>query len=30
MYIYKESYQSVKYLKNQSENFLAWVCPLLT
>jgi uncharacterized Tic20 family protein len=30
MYIFKESYESVNYLKSQSNNFLAWICPLLT
>lgn len=31
MYLYKDAYDNVDFLKhNQSENFLAWICPLLT
>jgi hypothetical protein len=29
MYIYKDSYEKIDFLRDQSENFLAWVCPLL-
>ena len=29
MYVYKEAYTIVKFLRNSSENFLTWVCPLL-
>lgn len=31
MYLYRDAYESVEFLKNEkSENFLAWICPLLT
>ena len=31
MYLFKEAYENIDYLKSeQSENFLAWICPLLT
>ena len=29
MYIYKDSYEKIDFLRDQSENFLAWICPLL-
>ena len=29
MFLYKEHYQNITYLKTQSENFLGWICPLL-
>lgn len=29
MYLYKESYERIIYLKNQGESFLGWICPLL-
>ena len=30
MYIYKNAYTTIDFLNNQhSENFLAWICPLL-
>jgi len=29
MYIYQHHISKVDFLKNQSENFLAWICPLL-
>lgn len=30
MHIYKESYQKITYLRTQNNNFLAWICPLLS
>jgi len=31
MYLYKDAYENVEFLKTQSsENFLAWICPLLS
>lgn len=31
MYLYKSAWDKVDFLKQmQSENFLAWICPLLT
>ena len=29
MYIYKNQYESISYLQDQSQNFLSWICPLL-
>lgn len=29
MYIYKDSYEKIDFLRDQSENFLAWICPLM-
>jgi CRP-like cAMP-binding protein len=29
MHLYRESYETIIYLKNQSDSFLAWICPLL-
>ena len=29
MYVYKEAYNTIEFLKNGSENFLSWICPLL-
>jgi hypothetical protein len=29
MHIYKESYENIYYLREQSDNFLGWICPLL-
>ena len=29
MYIYKGAYQQIDFLNSGSENFLAWICPLL-
>jgi hypothetical protein len=29
MYVYKEAHTTLKFLKNGSENFLTWICPLL-
>ena len=29
MYIYKDAYEKIDYLRDQSENFLAWICPQL-
>lgn len=30
LHIYRNKYNTVRFLRNQSENFLAWICPLLT
>ena len=30
MYVYKDAYEKVTYLKTQSESFLSWICPLLS
>ena len=31
MYLYKEHYEKIDFLKDESsENFLAWICPLLS
>jgi hypothetical protein len=31
MYLYRDAYENVEFLNNEkSENFLAWICPLLT
>ena len=29
MYVYREAYSTLQFLKGGSENFLTWVCPLL-
>ena len=29
MYLYRESYEKIIFLQNQSDAFIAWVCPLL-
>jgi len=29
MYVYKDAYTTIQFLKKSSENFLTWVCPLL-
>lgn len=29
MYVYKPMYTSIRYLRDQSDAFIAWVCPLL-
>lgn len=29
MYVYKEAYNTIRFLKDGSENFISWICPLL-
>jgi len=29
MHLYKQHYEKINYLSQQSESFLAWICPLL-
>ena len=29
MYIFKDAYEQIDFLNSGSENFLAWICPLL-
>ena len=29
MYIYSSKYECIDYLRDQSEQFLSWICPLL-
>lgn len=29
MHLYKESYESIHYLRFQSDSFIGWICPLL-
>ena len=29
IYIFKNSYEKIPYLNQQSESFLGWICPLL-
>ena len=29
MYIYSSKYECIEYLRDQSEQFLSWICPLL-
>ena len=29
MHLYREQYESIIYLKSQSDGFLGWICPLL-
>jgi CRP-like cAMP-binding protein len=29
MHLYKDSYESIHYLKLQSDSFIGWICPLL-
>ena len=28
-HIYKKTYKKLSFLKNKSDNFITWVCPLL-
>jgi len=29
MYVYKEAYNTIQFLKDGTENFLSWICPNL-